>query len=131
MTQRDRVCAAIIKKGLILMVRIEDGINNFWTLPGGGIEQGETHEEAVLREVKEEVCLNIVVRSFLFNYGYSAGECYCYLCEEDGTDQVAQLGFDPELDKDNQVLKKIEWIPINEMKEDLQVSRVIKALSLA
>lgn len=34
------------------------GLKNFWFTPGGGIEPGESAEEAALREMDEEVGLN-------------------------------------------------------------------------
>ncbi|MEI6843392.1 MAG: NUDIX hydrolase [bacterium] len=32
----------------------------YWTFPGGGIEKGETYEEAVVREVKEESNMKVL-----------------------------------------------------------------------
>lgn len=32
----------------------------YWTPPGGGIEQGESVEEAVIREVKEETNMKVL-----------------------------------------------------------------------
>jgi len=73
---RDRVCAAILNdKNEILMVYTEDGDHHFWTLPGGGIEEGETHEEATMREVFEEVNLNVQVNELLFIESYKHGSC--------------------------------------------------------
>lgn len=128
-SQRDRVCAAIIKGNKILMVYVEDDDHKYWTLPGGGIESGETLELAVIREVREEVCLDVEVEKLLFQYSYSLGECFCFLVRIVDETQEALLGFDPELNEDNQVLKKIEWKELNEVKTDIQVSQVIKALS--
>ncbi len=47
--------AFIYSDGLILMVKqyVERG-DLVWNFPGGGIEKGETPEEACIREVKEE-----------------------------------------------------------------------------
>lgn len=36
-----------------------------WTPPGGGIEPGETFEEAVIREVKEESNMNVLHQEFI------------------------------------------------------------------
>lgn len=54
------VGSAIIenKKGEILLVRSPKWSNK-WTMPGGHIEPGEKIEEALLREVEEEVGLKL------------------------------------------------------------------------
>ena len=44
--------------GLVLLVRRAPGMTyeGFWSVPGGGVEEGETELEAALRETEEEVC---------------------------------------------------------------------------
>ena len=39
----------------MLLVRFRDGDRSWWCTPGGGIEPGETDEDAALREVREEL----------------------------------------------------------------------------
>ncbi len=41
---------------------------DFWNLPGGGVEHGETPWKGVIREVKEEVGLAVVVSKLLGVY---------------------------------------------------------------
>jgi 8-oxo-dGTP diphosphatase len=126
---RERASSAVISKGRIAMVKVVEEHRSFWTLPGGGIEEGETHEEAAVREAKEEINLDIKVLRFLFEHKYSAGTEYCYLAEPLDDKQQISVGSDPELDANKQILKKAEWVAIAQVKDDLHVSRVIAALS--
>ena len=50
------VYAVIIEDGKILLTRQWDG----YSLIGGGVEKGETSEESIVREVKEETGLTIM-----------------------------------------------------------------------
>jgi ADP-ribose pyrophosphatase YjhB (NUDIX family) len=54
------VSAAIFRDGRVLIVRRgRPPAHGLYTLPGGGVECGETLEEAVIREVREETGLEI------------------------------------------------------------------------
>jgi ADP-ribose pyrophosphatase YjhB (NUDIX family) len=58
---RVRVAGILVKDGRILLVRHEKGGKSYWLLPGGGMDFGESAEEALAREFREEVGLNIKV----------------------------------------------------------------------
>ncbi|HEY2244523.1 MAG: NUDIX hydrolase [Xanthobacteraceae bacterium] len=54
------VSAAIFRGGRVLIVRrARPPAHGLYTLPGGGVELGETLEEAIIREVREETRLAI------------------------------------------------------------------------
>jgi 8-oxo-dGTP diphosphatase len=54
------VSAAIIRDGKVLIVRrARPPARGLYTLPGGGVEAGETLHEAVVREVREETGLEV------------------------------------------------------------------------
>jgi ADP-ribose pyrophosphatase YjhB (NUDIX family) len=54
------VSAAIIRDGKVLVVRrARHPALNLYTLPGGGVEVGETLVQAIAREVREETALAI------------------------------------------------------------------------
>ena len=54
------VSAAIFRDGRVLIVRrARPPARGVYTLPGGGVELGETLEEAVVREVREETSLDV------------------------------------------------------------------------
>ena len=54
------VSAAVFRDGRVLIVRRgRPPAQGLYTLPGGGVELGETLEEAIIREVREETSLEI------------------------------------------------------------------------
>ena len=69
--------AAVIldEKGRLLVVRrSKEPAKGTWHLPGGFTEVGETIEQAIAREVKEELNIDIEVKKYLFSIPNS----YCY-----------------------------------------------------
>jgi 8-oxo-dGTP diphosphatase len=66
------VAAAIEKDGLIFCAQRPEGksLGGFWEFPGGKLENGETPEEALIREIKEEFDSEIEVISFLNEASY-------------------------------------------------------------
>jgi len=56
---RVAVFAIIVRDGQVLLARRRD--IGWWNLPGGGMELGETVDEALHREVYEEIGLNVEI----------------------------------------------------------------------
>lgn len=51
--------------GRILLAHWSEGRRSAWTLPGGGLEEGEDPEQAVRREVREETGYHVAVDGLL------------------------------------------------------------------
>ena len=136
---RPRACGALIHNNSILMVRHVEPSRSYWTLPGGGVEAGESPAEAAVREVWEETSLRVQSVRLLWegNYGHGGRTSpeYCYLVEleVDGNGPAAvALGLDPEeahLPSHHRLLQGVAWVPLSDLRGDAQVARVLMALA--
>jgi 8-oxo-dGTP pyrophosphatase MutT (NUDIX family) len=62
-----RCQGAIMRGPLLLLIRHQrhrDG-SSYWLLPGGGLEEGETPEACLVREMKEETNLDVRIERLL------------------------------------------------------------------
>ncbi len=65
------VCALLVKNNRLFVAERDYGeFKGLYEFPGGKIEPGETGEQAIIREIKEELNTEIQVDSFLFNERY-------------------------------------------------------------
>ena len=81
------VVAAIIKKDdkIFITKRSYGEFIDMWEFPGGKVEVGETQEEALIREIKEELELDITNLNYLttVEYDYPSFHLimHCFICE--------------------------------------------------
>lgn len=95
------VLAFIEQEKRILLVRQGTG-NKYWTLPGGLVEAGESLEQAVIREVKEETGLLVSVGRLVGVYSKLA---------EDAVALTFYLKIlDGDLHPDNEIVE-CRWLP--------------------
>ena len=100
MARRVRYQGLIIKDDRVLLIchtRHSDGAS-YWVIPGGGIEPGESEEECVIREMKEETNLDVIVDRLLIERNTIPGDAYLihktYLCRIVGGEPAP--GYEPE-----------------------------------
>lgn len=76
---RDRAAGIIIKEEKILLFdRIKKG-DHYYALPGGTIEAGETPDQAVVRELEEELQITDIVAERVFDIQNMGRTEYYYL----------------------------------------------------
>ncbi len=77
--------AIIIKNGKVLTMfrrKIKDGVTTeYYVIPGGGQESGETKEETVKRELSEEMNVDIQILGYLGDEISETGKASYFHCE--------------------------------------------------
>ncbi len=61
-----RVTGVLCENNRLLLVQQKVDTNRGWSLPGGRLEQGETLQEALVRELLEETGLQVSVKRLLY-----------------------------------------------------------------
>ena len=70
-----------IDNKVVLLKRIRKDKNeylHYYAIPGGGIESNETKEDACIREIKEEVGLDVTIDKYLGMEEYDTGISYYF-----------------------------------------------------
>src|SRR5690606_4366309 len=80
------VCAVIIKEDKILIAQRSEKMKLplKWEFPGGKLEKGENEEEAIVREIREELNIEIFpsqrISSHVHDYGSLKIKLIAFLC---------------------------------------------------
>lgn len=117
MEYRGRAQCIVIRKDKILMVKHRHGREEWYCLPGGGIDNGETPEQAAIRELQEECLVSgkIIKKTSEFVDTFEIHTLF-YTFQIDIEDQIPMLGEDPEI-KDNPILVEVRWMSLSEICE--------------
>jgi mutator protein MutT len=115
-----RSAAIIIQENQIALIKRNRGGQTYFVFPGGGVEDGETPEEAVVREIREELGLEIQVDRPIVEIIYRLRKQYFYLVKILGG--TFGTGIGPEMigeyPADRGTYQAV-WMPIPEMKKNI------------
>lgn len=119
MPRHTRYQGAILRghEMLLLAFRERDSGREYWAIPGGGNEPGESEEECVRREMKEETGLDVRVELLLLDEPALEGGIYrwlkTYLCTSLSGEPAS--GFEPEEDTLNPVdILGVRWLDLRD-----------------
>ena len=124
-----KVVAAIIQKeNKILATKRGYGeFINMWEFPGGKIESGENKEQALVREIKEELNIEISVDKFAIDIEYQYPNFYlfmsCFMCSiKEGSIELLEHNDGKWITKEE--LNTLNWLPadidaVNYLKENM------------
>ena len=116
--KRDRSQSMVIRGNRILLVEHQLFGRDFFNLPGGGIEENETPEQAALRELEEECQVKgTLVRPLTVEYKPDLESRVFTFLVEIPEDAVAKTGIDPELPADEQSIIGVKWMRLDQIAE--------------
>jgi len=103
------VCGIIYKDDQILICRRkqEKSLGGFWEFPGGKVEINESYEESLLRELKEELALEVIIKkpfiTHTHHYEQNTIELISYICSTVHS-EIQSIDHD-----------QVEWIFVNNL----------------
>lgn len=128
-----KVAAAIIQReGRIFATQRGYGeFKDGWEFPGGKIEPGETRQQALVREIREELDTEIEVGELFDTVEYDYPQfhltMYCFLCKVKSGSLVLKE-HEAARWLDRETVDSVQWLPadvglIEKLKESTQVWR--------
>lgn len=126
-----RPATIVIKDEKVLLVSSKYHDEEFYLFPGGGMEFGETIEEAAVRETFEETGVKVKIKD-LFHVNE-------YIYAEDWNKRSVSMFFIAELieiseptTNDDGKIKEIKWIKLSELDNyDIKPKRIVDLLKLS
>lgn len=114
--KRDRAAGLVIKGDKVLLIERTKLNDRYFSVPGGGIDEGEEPAQAAVREVFEETSIRAKYRQLLYVAETAVGKQYFYLCD--------YISGKPELHPDSSEAKvnfkginhyRPKWVPIKKL----------------
>lgn len=74
---RNRAVALVIHNDKLLIMHRKNS-SEYYTFPGGGIDEGETNEQAAIREIFEETSVVIEIEKQVYELHFANGDTHYY-----------------------------------------------------
>ena len=108
-------------------IKNDGSVKEYYVIPGGGLEEGETLEENVIRELKEEFNVDIEIIKFLGTEEYEDTIANYFLCKI--FNGIPKLGGEELERMTPQNYYEIKYIDLREIDcYDINAKDIIKSL---
>lgn len=113
------ICAdgVVLNKDKVLLIKRKiKPFKGFWTIPGGHIDFGETSQESLIREIKEETNIDVEVEQLIKIYDNPKRDPWghiisiAYLCKPINANTVFE---------ENEEVESLYWCSINALPENI------------
>ena len=121
--------AIIIDNGFLVSIfrrKVKDNlVREYYVLPGGGVESGESVRKALVRELKEELNADVLIKEELGSFVSDDRVEYLYLCES-LTSSFSIVGEEKEKMSSNNIyeIRKVKYEDLDSI--DINYKDVIK-----
>ena len=112
------VAAIILRDGKVFATQRGYGPwKDWWEFPGGKMEAGESRQEALRREIREELDAEISIDKYLTTIEWDYPEfhltLHCYICSLISGD-LTLLEHESAAWLDAKTLRDVQWLPADE-----------------
>ncbi len=109
---RIRAGGILIEDNKLALIERHRGERHYFSFPGGGVDKGETFEEAVIREIAEELGLHVQVLRRIADLRFNGEMQYYFLVEKIGGEFGTGTGEEYREYDPNYGTYQPLWLPI-------------------
>jgi len=113
MRKSQRAGVAIKKGEKLLLIKRKKDNSTYYILPGGGVESGETPKQTAIREIKEELSIDVIIDKKIAKFEHR-GNTEFYFLSANFSGEIKLIGDGVSNSNINDVK---EWILIKDLHE--------------
>ncbi len=108
-----RVAGIVIKDSKVLLINRKKNNKEYYVFPGGSVEENETKEKALIRELNEETSVKVKIDRLVYVHDYQTSQQFYYLCDyQGGRPQLAGGSIEKQRMKTKHDFYQPVWISI-------------------